>query len=206
MKVLGITGGIGCGKSMVIDLMKEEYSCYVINTDRVAYELMQPGNKSYDLIVAYFGEEILEESEQIDRKKLADRVFKSERELLKLNSFTHPMVREYIIDTISKVRKEALEAEQMGEQYEIEFVIVETALPYEARLKDYCDEIWYITASLEVRKERLMMNRGYSVEKVTDILNKQLSDLAYQDFCSHVISNNTTKEDVLGQIRQIIEK
>ena len=86
-----------------------------------------------------------------------------------------------------------------------ELVIVETALPYEARLKEYCDEIWYVTASLEVRKERLMSSRNYSDEKINDIFNKQLSEGAYRDLSTHILVNDTTKDDVLRQMRDILD-
>lgn len=198
MKVLGITGGIGCGKSTVIDILNENYRCYIINTDQIAAELMKKGHAAYNRVVDYFGEEVLCDDGEINRKKLAGRVFKSEMDLLKLNSFTHPLVREEVLARI-KEQKEVESTEA------VELVIVETALPYEARLQEYCDETWYITASLEVRRERLMTSRNYSDEKINDIFNKQLSEEAYRDFCTHVIVNDTTKEEVLRQVRTILE-
>ena len=195
MKVLGITGGIGCGKSTVIEILEEHYRCYVINTDQLAASLLEPGNSAYTKVVDYFGDSILMENGQINRKKLAARVFKSEMELLKLNSFTHPLVREEVVRRIEANR----------DVDGLELIIVETALPYEARLREYCDDIWYVTASLEVRRERLMQSRNYSDEKINDIFNKQLSEEAYKDFCAHVIVNNTTKEDVLRQAKAILE-
>lgn len=196
MKVLGITGGIGCGKSTVIDILREQYSCAVINTDQIAADLMQKGQKTYQKIVEYFGEDILKDDGEINRKKLANRVFKSEMDLLKLNSFTHPLVREEVLIKIEQYQKEDSER----------LIIVETALPYEARLKEYCDEVWYVTASLELRRERLKTTRGYSDEKINDIFNKQLSDADYRDFCTHVIVNDTTKEEVIRQARHILEE
>lgn len=194
MKVIGITGGIGCGKSTVIDVLNVNYQCYVINTDFIAAELMKKDQKAYQKVVEYFGEEILQEDGEINRKKLANRVFKSELDLLKLNSFTHPIVREEVL----------LQIEQQRNLGKNQLIIVETALPYEARLKDYCDDIWYVTASLEIRRERLKTSRNYSDDKINDIFNKQLSESAYRDFCNHVIVNDTTKEDILEQIRVLL--
>ena len=201
MKVLGITGGIGCGKSTVIDILKENYQCYIINTDQIAAELMKKDNLAYEKVVEYFGEEILDEDGEINRKKLASRVFKSEMDLLKLNSFTHPLVREEVIAQVHQMREMA----ETEPEKAPELVIVETALPYEARLKEYCDEIWYVTASLEVRKERLMSSRNYSDEKINDIFNKQLSEGAYRDLSTHILVNDTTKDDVLRQMRDILD-
>lgn len=123
MKVLGITGGIGCGKSTVIDILKENYQCYIINTDQIAAELMKKDNLAYEKVVEYFGEEILDEDGEINRKKLASRVFKSEMDLLKLNSFTHPLVREEVITQVHQMREMA-ETEPEKAQ---ELVIIETA-------------------------------------------------------------------------------
>lgn len=201
MKVLGITGGIGCGKSTVIDILKENYQCYIINTDQIAAELMKKDNLAYEKVVEYFGEEILDEDGEINRKKLASRVFKSEMDLLKLNSFTHPLVREEVITQVHQMREMA----ETEPEKAPELVIIETALPYEARLKEYCDEIWYVTASLEVRKERLMSSRNYSDEKINDIFNKQLSEGAYRDLSTHILVNDTTKDDVLRQMRDILD-
>lgn len=201
MKVLGITGGIGCGKSTVIDILKENYQCYIINTDQIAAELMKKDNLAYEKVVEYFGEEILDEDGEINRKKLASRVFKSEMDLLKLNSFTHPLVREEVIAQVHQMREMA----ETEPEKAPELVIIETALPYEARLKEYCDEIWYVTASLEVRKERLVSSRNYSDEKINDIFNKQLSEGAYRDLSTHILVNDTTKDDVLRQMRDILD-
>ena len=198
MKVIGITGGIGSGKSTVIDVINENYDCYIMNTDQMAAHLMQKGNAAYVKTVEYFGKEILQEDGEIDRKKLAQRVFKSEMELLKLNSFTHPLVREEILRQIEQ------EKAKSGTSMESKLIIVETALPYEAHLKDYCDEIWYVTASLEVRRERLMQHRNYSVEKINDIFNKQLTEMAYKEFSTHVLVNDTTKEEILRQVREFV--
>ena len=199
MKVLGITGGIGCGKSTIVDIINNHYHCFIINTDLIAADLMKQGHEAYDKIVEYFGLEILSDNGEINRRKLANRVFKSEMDLLKLNSFTHPLVREKVLDLIKLKKEESKENTDLV----CDFIIIETALPYEARLKDYCDEVWYVTASLEIRRERLIESRHYSDEKINDIFNKQLSDEDYINYCTHVIVNNTTKEDVLLQIKKL---
>lgn len=92
MKVIGITGGIGSGKSLVADIMIKKYNAYFINTDRIAYEQMLPGGISYKGVVDYFGKEILKEDGTIDRSKLSKIVFSDKEKLRKLNSLTHPNV------------------------------------------------------------------------------------------------------------------
>ena len=96
MKVYGITGGAGTGKSEVIKMLQENFGGCVIMSDEVARELMQKGNISYQLIVEYFGRDILMDDGEIDRKKLADHVFNNKEALEKLNSMTHPYVKDEI--------------------------------------------------------------------------------------------------------------
>ena len=103
MKVYGITGGAGTGKSEVIKMLQQNFGGCVIMSDEVARELMQKGNISYQLIVEYFGRDILMDDGEIDRKKLADHVFNNKEALEKLNSMTHP----YVKDEIRKLIAEA---------------------------------------------------------------------------------------------------
>ena len=108
MKVYGITGGAGTGKSEVIKMLQENFGGCVIMSDEVARELMQKGNISYQLIVEYFGRDILMDDGEIDRKKLADHVFNNKEALEKLNSMTHPYVKDEIRKLIAEAEASAL--------------------------------------------------------------------------------------------------
>ena len=134
MKVYGITGGAGTGKSEVIKMLQQNFGGCVIMSDEVARELMQKGNISYQLIVEYFGRDILMDDGEIDRKKLADHVFNNKEALEKLNSMTHPYVKE-------EIRKLIAEAEASGE---CRFVALESAILLECGYADICDEFWYV--------------------------------------------------------------
>ncbi|MFQ9389180.1 MAG: dephospho-CoA kinase [Coprococcus sp.] len=105
----------------------------VIMSDEVARELMQKGNINYQLIVEYFGRDILMDDGEIDRKKLADHVFNNKEALEKLNSMTHPYVKD-------EIRKLIAEAEASGE---CRFVALESAILLECGYEDICDEFWY---------------------------------------------------------------
>jgi len=102
MKVIGITGGIGSGKSLVADILVKDYGAYYINTDRIAYEQMLPDGISYQGVVDFFGKVILNEDGTINRSKLAKIVFNDKEKLLKLNSLTHPNV---LIDVLKEIEK-----------------------------------------------------------------------------------------------------
>lgn len=92
-KIIGITGGIGSGKSTVLDLLEKNFSAYIIKADDVAKQLREPGGKAFIEVVDFFGEEILLPDGTIDRKKLAAVVFANPNKRVVLNSITHPLVK-----------------------------------------------------------------------------------------------------------------
>lgn len=194
MKIIGITGGIGSGKSMVCEILQKEYNAYLINMDQIAHSLMEPGKVSYELIVNHFGKEILDGDNKINRNKLGEIVYKDEEELLKLNSFTHPYVKAYSEELIENLRKSNRE-----------IVCVESALPVEAKLRDLCDEVWYVKASEQIRRKRLMESRNYSSEKIDSIFEKQKKE-EYSNQCTHIIINDSTQDDLKRQIDELLRK
>ena len=196
MKVYGITGGAGTGKSEVIKMLQQNFGGCVIMSDEVARELMQKGNISYQLIVEYFGRDILMDDGEIDRKKLADHVFNNKEALEKLNSMTHPYVKE-------EIRKMIAEAEASGE---CRFVALESAILLECGYEDICDEFWYVYTKPEIRRQRMKETRNYSDEKVDSVMRNQQPDEVFFEQCSFVIKNNTTLSDVYAQLKEKLDQ
>ena len=196
MKVYGITGGAGTGKSEVIKMLQQNFGGCVIMSDEVARELMQKGNISYQLIVEYFGRDILMDDGEIDRKKLADHVFNNKEALEKLNSMTHPYVKE-------EIRKLIAEAEASGE---CRFVALESAILLECGYEDICDEFWYVYTKPEIRRQRMKETRNYSDEKVDSVMRNQQPDEVFFKQCSFVIENNTTLSDVYDQLKEKLDQ
>ena len=196
MKVYGITGGAGTGKSEVIKMLQQNFGGCVIMSDEVARELMQKGNISYQLIVEYFGRDILMDDGEIDRKKLADHVFNNKEALEKLNSMTHPYVQD-------EIRKLIAEAEASGE---CRFVALESAILLECGYEDICDEFWYVYTKPEIRRQRMKETRNYSDEKVDSVMRNQQPDEAFFEQCSFVIKNNTTLSDVYAQLKEKLDQ
>lgn len=196
MKVYGITGGAGTGKSEVIKMLQENFGGCVIMSDEVARELMQKGNISYQLIVEYFGRDILKDDGEIDRKKLADHVFNNKEALEKLNSMTHPYVKD-------EIRKLIAEAEASGE---CRFVALESAILLECGYEDICDEFWYVYTKPEIRRQRMKETRNYSDEKVDSVMRNQQPDEVFFKQCSFVIENNTTLSDVYDQLKEKLDQ
>ena len=196
MKVYGITGGAGTGKSEVIKMLLQNFGGCVIMSDEVARELMQKGNISYQLIVEYFGRDILMDDGEIDRKKLADHVFNNKEALEKLNSMTHPYVKD-------EIRKLIAEAEASGE---CRFVALESAILLECGYEDICDEFWYVYTKPEIRRQRMKETRNYSDEKVDSVMRNQQPDEVFFEQCSFVIKNNTTLSDVYAQLKEKLDQ
>lgn len=196
MKVYGITGGAGTGKSEVIKMLQENFGGCVIMSDEVARELMQKGNISYQLIVEYFGRDILMDDGEIDRKKLADHVFNNKEALEKLNSMTHPYVKD-------EIRKLIAEAEASGE---CRFVALESAILLECGYEGICDEFWYVYTKPEIRRQRMKETRNYSDEKVDSVMRNQQPDEVFFKQCSFVIENNTTLSDVYDQLKEKLDQ
>lgn len=192
MKVYGITGGAGTGKSEVIRMLQDDFRGYVIMADEVARELTQKGHVSYCLIVDYFGRDILMEDGEIDRRKLADHVFNNEEALEKLNSMTHPYVKE-------EIKRQIAEAEASGNYH---FAAVEAALLLECGYENICDEFWYVYTKPEIRRQRMKENRNYSDEKVDAVMRNQQPDEVFFDKCAFVIENNTTLDAVREQLKK----
>ena len=196
MKEHGITGGAGTGKSEVIKMLQQNFGGCVIMSDEVARELMQKGNISYQLIVEYFGRDILMDDGEIDRKKLADHVFNNKEALEKLNSMTHPYVKD-------EIRKLIAEAEASGE---CRFVALESAILLECGYEDICDEFWYVYTKPEIRRQRMKETRNYSDEKVDSVMRNQQPDEVFFEQCSFVIKNNTTLSDVYAQLKEKLDQ
>lgn len=179
--IIGITGGIGAGKSQVLTFMEEEFGAACYQLDEIAHQLMEPGHSCYEQLVDLFGEDsILLPDKRINREFLSAAVFTNPRLMEKVNNIVHPMVKEYILGEISCIHLEDPS----------KIIVIEAALLIEDHYDKICDEIWYIYTEEAVRRERLMEGRGYSKEKVDSIMKTQLSDQEFRKNCQKVIDNN----------------
>lgn len=177
MRIIGITGGIGCGKSKLVRMAKAKCNCLVIDTDTVAKFLMAPGNISYELIVKRWPE-VIDEDNTINRKTLAAITMSDKEALLELNEFTHPYVAKEIKDVIER------------EQDNYDIVIIESALLLDTPIAGLCNEIWNVTASVEKRIERLVNYRKYTREQAEAIMANQRSEDWYISHSTKTFINN----------------
>lgn len=191
MKIIGITGGVGSGKSRILSFMEEKYKAVICQADHVAWKLQEPGEKSYCGIVEHFGTKILNEDKTINRGKLGQIVFGNDAQLQALNQITHPAVKEYIKEQIR------LEKEKGTQLF-----VLEAALLIEDHYDEICDELWYIFTCKEVRRKRLKDSRGYSDEKIDAIMASQLSEEFFRKHCQITIDNSGDFEDTCIQIEK----
>lgn len=177
MRIIGITGGIGCGKSKLVRMAKAKCNCLVIDTDTVAKFLMAPGNISYELIVKRWPE-VIDEDNTINRKTLAAITMSDKEALLELNEFTHPYVLKEIKDIIER------------EQENYDIAIIESALLLDTPIAGLCSETWNVTASMEKRIERLVNYRKYTREQAEAIMANQRSEDWYISNSTKTFINN----------------
>ena len=191
MKIIGITGGVGAGKSEVLNFIAGRYDATVVEADQVGYLVMQPGKEAYEPVAELFGPSVVKEDQTLDREKIAQIVFEDRQLLEKLNAIVHPAVKRYIRRAI-----------QMEQEAGTEIFVVEAALLIEDKYDEICDELWYIYADENVRMHRLMKNRGYSVEKIRGIRANQLSEEEFESHCDFEIDNSGDFQDTVRQIEQ----
>lgn len=193
LRFIGITGGVGAGKSEILSFIRRHYLCEIYLADEVAHEVKKPGTECFQKLIELMGGEILEESGEIDKKKMADRIFCDSDLLEQVNGIVHPAVKQYLLDHLKAAR----------ERGDCELFFVEAALLIEGGYKELVDELWYIYASAEVRRKRLTKSRGYSEEKINAIMSNQLSEEEFRRNCDFTIDNSG---DLAESTRQIMKK
>ena len=191
MKIIGITGGVGAGKSTVLDYLREQFHAYVIQADPVGHQVMEPGEICYSQVIALFGEHILKKDKTIDRKAVSDVVFGNEEKLKKLNGIIHPAVRQSVLEEI-----------QLQKEKKTAIVVVEAALLLEEHYEKFCDKVWYVHTDREIRISRLMENRGYSREKSESIISSQAPDEYFAKHADYIIWNNGDIKDTWLQVEE----
>lgn len=196
MKTIGITGGVGAGKSQILSYIEENCNCRILLADEVAHLVKGPGQPCYEKLVQLLGKEVLLEDGTIDKKKMAAAIFSDSSVLAAVNGIIHPAVKTYILDELEKERNAG----------ELDAFFVEAALLIEEGYGQLLDELWYIFADSRVRRERLKANRQYSDEKIDQIFASQLSEEVFRTHCKVVIDNSGSLSDTYRQIDEILKE
>ncbi len=192
MKIIGITGGVGAGKSEVLKLIRDNYNCIIVLADDIGNQIKEPGEPCFEPLIELMGEEILGEDGRIDKGKMAGKIFADENILTRVNEIIHPAV-------ITRIKDMAASALEEGS---VDYFFIEAALLIENGFNDFVDEMWYIYAREEVRRARLKASRGYSEEKIDNIMASQLTEEEFRKGSDVVIDNSDELDNTLRQIRE----
>ena len=188
MKVIGLTGGIGSGKSTVAGYLAE-MGAAVIELDKVGHEVLRSGSTTFSKVVGEFGREILDTRGEIDRAKLAEIVFKDPDALACLNRIVHPAIDKILLERIEKYRRQGVKA-----------VVLEAAAMLEAGKAAQADEIWVTTAPEAIILKRLRERSGYSEEEAKARIKSQLSDKERLRHADVVIDTDGTLDEVKARV------
>jgi dephospho-CoA kinase len=189
MKVIGLTGGIGSGKTTVSGYLRE-LGAAIIDADLIGHRVLKDKQVKNELI-ASFGSCILDENGRIDRKELGDIVFGTEKEpLLLLNRLTHPRIQEVIEEELESYRRRG-----------VKIVIIEAPLLIEAGFASLVDQVWVTAAPEEVIIKRLKDKNGLSHSQITNRINSQLPSEKRNKYADIVIYTDVTLKELKEKVK-----
>jgi dephospho-CoA kinase len=190
MITIGLTGGIGSGKSAVTAILRE-LGAPIVDADKVGHEVYRPEGPAYGELVAAFGEQVLAPDKTIDRRKLGRVVFADPAALKRLNSIVHPKIFVRMREMIAGMRAK-------GEKLPI---VVEAAILVEANWQPLFSEIWLVIAPRDSVFSRLERDRGMNAEQTESRIKSQISDQARRQHASVIIENDGTLDDLRSRVR-----
>lgn len=196
MKVIGVTGGVGAGKSTVLHMLKELCRCEIIMADDVAKELMNYGQSLCDTALRLFGTKAYDENKELDRAYIASKIYADETLKTQWTDVVHPAVNRHIHDKISEA----------GISGKYDFVFIEAALLIENGYDSICDELWYVYASEDVRRDRLKKSRGYSDARITGIFDSQMKEEEFRKHCDFTIDTGISMENTYNTVKNKLEE
>lgn len=191
VKLIGLTGGIGAGKSTVIDILKKHHMI-VFDCDHINRQLLKIGEKGYLAIVQYFGASFLKEDQSIDIKKMGDAMFTNEQCKKKIEALLHPLI--------------LMEIKKKIDTFKTDKIVVEVPLLFEIGWEHHFDEIWVVACDQEKRLQRLAKYRYIDAKEAKRRMSHQLPQQIKIDKADHVLYNDTNKEDLEAQIVTLLEK
>ena len=191
---IAVFGGVGSGKSTVLNILKNRYKAKVYEADKLVHVLYRKNAPGYKAIKRICGKSVLDEERQIDRKKLAALLFSDSEMLAQVNRTIHAMAwaktRE-LMDAYERSHPDAL-------------VIIEAALLPEQTTLEYFDSIWYVYADKNIRIERLRRDRGYSDEKTAAVMASQPTEEEYRAAADYVIDNSRDIKLLEADIDEVV--
>jgi len=189
LRILGVTGGTGTGKSEVCRIL-EKNGGKIIDADKLVHQLESKGQPAYNELVEYFGNVILGDDGEINRKILSDIVFTNRKELIRINAIVHKFVSEEIEKLLDKYRTD-----------NEKFVVLDVPIPVEKGFLDTVDRIWAVVANDDLRISRLKQRSGLSTSEAEKRIGMQMSNREYEELADTVIIN----EEDIDKLTKIVE-
>ena len=191
MSVIGLTGGIACGKTLVSDYI-QSFDVDVIDADIITRQLYMPGSKLLSDIISEFGDEYLLEDGNLDRSALRAYVFEDSERKNRLNEIVHPAIRKAVFEAM------------MASEKDHQMIVV--PLLIEAGYLDLCDEVWVMRVDEATQKERLVLRDGITEELALSMIASQMPFDEKKKYADRIIDNRGNKMHTLKQVRKIFLK
>lgn len=191
MKKIGITGGIGSGKSTVSEyLIKEGYD--IIDCDKIARDIVTPEFGLLKKLALIIGPEILNQDETLNREKTSEIVFASDEKRKLLNDITHEAIRDIILQRFQNASSDP--------------IFVDAALLFETGFADELDVIWMVKADESLRKKRVFERDETDIENIEARMNAQMDDGEKEKLADEIIDNSGSKEELFKHIEELLKK
>jgi dephospho-CoA kinase len=188
---IGLTGGIACGKSTVASLLTQR-GAFLIDADRIAREVVEPGSMGLDRIVERFGQAVLQVDGSLNRKKLGELVFSDTAARRELESILHPQIRSLMKERMTKAEQDQ----------PTRLVVVDVPLLYESKLQSMFEAIMVVYVPVHVQRERLMSRDGLTLEQAEARIQSQMPIEEKRGLADFVIDNSGTIESTREQLER----
>ena len=193
-KVIGVLGGVGSGKSEAVKYLESKYKAYVLKADDLAHRLYKKGQPGYKAIIRICGKSVLDEDRQINRSKLAVLLYQNLWLLSEVNKSIHPMVYRKTMDLITEYKR----------RHKKGLIVYEAAIIPNNTVK-FIDEYWYVYTPREIRVKRLKDTRGYTDDRIKEIMKNQPTEADYRAVADEVLVNDGNLAKMKEQIDEIIK-
>ncbi|WP_156291432.1 dephospho-CoA kinase [Oceanobacillus salinisoli] len=192
--IIGLTGSIASGKSTV-SLMFDDFQIPVVDADKIAREVVYPGEEAYKEIIELFGQEILREDKTLNRNKLGEIVFTDKDKLNMLNGIVHPAIRKRMLE-----KRDAFVEDGASS------VVLDIPLLFESKLEHFVDKTIVVYVDEDVQLQRLMERDGFTEKEARQRISSQIPVKKKAEIADAVINNNGSKTESYEQLEKILRK
>lgn len=195
--IIGLTGGIGSGKSTVARMF-QELGAEILDVDKIGHQTILPYTPAWKKIVALFGKEILQKDQRIDREKLGQIVFDDYRLLKKLNAITHPEIIKLVKEKINQIK-----SKNSKKDSDKSILIIDAALIFEAKIASLMDRIIVVYVKEEEQIRRLSLRSHLSQGEILKRIRAQIPQEKKIRIADYIIDNNYSLDNTREQVRKI---